>query len=101
MANEIDELEKFLKLAPDDTTAVVTSNAEITLGNGNTETDAKNSENEEVTNITENALENDTKTEKEEEQPPQTDSESIQKTNGETKIENGDGEKESVTVEES
>lgn len=32
MANEVDELEKFLKLAPDDTT--VTSNAEIHLGNG-------------------------------------------------------------------
>lgn len=32
MANEVDELEKFLKLAPDDNT--VTSNAEIHLGNG-------------------------------------------------------------------
>lgn len=32
MANEVDELEKFLKLAPDD--ATVTSNAEIHLGNG-------------------------------------------------------------------
>lgn len=32
MANEIDEIEKFLKLAPDD--ATVTSNAEVHLGNG-------------------------------------------------------------------
>lgn len=32
MANEVDELEKFLKVAPDD--ATVTSNAEIHLGNG-------------------------------------------------------------------
>lgn len=32
MANEVDELEKFLKLTSDD--ATVTSNAEIHLGNG-------------------------------------------------------------------
>lgn len=40
MANEVDELEKFLKLAPDD--ATVTSNAEVHLGNGEiTEENAK------------------------------------------------------------
>ncbi|KAK9729979.1 SH3-binding, glutamic acid-rich protein [Popillia japonica] len=36
MANEIDELEKFLKLAPDDSVPLVTSNAEIKFENGNT-----------------------------------------------------------------
>lgn len=34
MANEIDEIEKFLKLAPDDSTVLSTSNAEVKLGNG-------------------------------------------------------------------
>ncbi|RZC34840.1 ATP-binding cassette sub-family B member 7, mitochondrial, partial [Asbolus verrucosus] len=34
MANEIDEMEKFLKLAPDDAAPTQTSNAEVKLGNG-------------------------------------------------------------------
>ncbi|XP_044268263.1 SH3 domain-binding glutamic acid-rich protein homolog [Tribolium madens] len=34
MANEIDEMEKFLKLAPSDSEPSVTSNAELKLGNG-------------------------------------------------------------------
>lgn len=36
MANEIDELEKFLKLAPNENAPVVTSTAAIKLGNGDT-----------------------------------------------------------------
>lgn len=42
LANEIDEMEKFLKLAPDDSAPTVTSTSEVKLGNGvgnvNTET---------------------------------------------------------------
>lgn len=37
MANEIDEIEKFLKLAPDDSTVLSTSNAEKSLDNGDVE----------------------------------------------------------------
>ncbi|CAH0556618.1 unnamed protein product [Brassicogethes aeneus] len=41
MANEIDEMEKFLKLAPDDSSPAVTSSAEIKLDNGNAKKDAE------------------------------------------------------------
>ncbi|EFA04500.1 SH3 domain-binding glutamic acid-rich protein homolog [Tribolium castaneum] len=34
MANEVDEMEKFLKLAPNDSEPSVTTNAELKLGNG-------------------------------------------------------------------
>jgi len=34
MSNEVDEMEKFLKLAPDDKAPTLTSNANIKLGNG-------------------------------------------------------------------
>lgn len=37
MANEIDEMEVFLKLAPDDKAPTLTSTAGIKLGNGNVE----------------------------------------------------------------
>lgn len=43
MANEIDEMEVFLKLAPDDKAPTLSSSANIKLGNGNGE--VKNDEN--------------------------------------------------------
>lgn len=50
MANEIDEIEKFLKLAPDDSAVLSTSNAEITLDNGDT-SDKDKRTNGEIENI--------------------------------------------------
>ncbi|KAI4465131.1 thioredoxin-like superfamily [Holotrichia oblita] len=101
MANEIDELEKFLKLAPDDTVPLVTSSAEIKFENGNVEANVKENDtgNEEETEKTSGSVLENTIIEKE--QSPQIEPESIEKTNGETKIENGDGNNESVAVEES
>nr|XP_022899896.1 SH3 domain-binding glutamic acid-rich protein homolog [Onthophagus taurus]XP_022918913.1 SH3 domain-binding glutamic acid-rich protein homolog [Onthophagus taurus] len=45
MANEIDELEKFLKTTDD---SIVTSSAEIKLGNGNNEVEENNKESETI-----------------------------------------------------
>ncbi|XP_017778575.1 PREDICTED: SH3 domain-binding glutamic acid-rich protein homolog [Nicrophorus vespilloides] len=42
MANEVDELEKYLKLAPDDAAPTVTSSAEVQLDNGEAADSAKN-----------------------------------------------------------
>lgn len=101
MANEIDELEKFLKLAPDDTAPIVTSNAEIKLDNGSVEPLSKDNEDEgtqEVVNSTEAIPENDVV---EKEKSPETATETIETSNDEAKVENGSGENESVTVNES
>lgn len=101
MANEIDELEKFLKLAPDDSVPLVTSNAEIKFENGNVEAEVKENDTgntEEIGKTIDSALQN---TINEKEQSPQTEPESIEKSNGESNIENGDGKNESVAVEES
>lgn len=44
MANEVDELEKFLKLVSDATAPLSTSNAEIKLGNGDIGQEAEKQE---------------------------------------------------------
>ncbi|XP_049822323.1 SH3 domain-binding glutamic acid-rich protein homolog [Aethina tumida] len=57
MANEVDEMEKFLKLAPDDSTATVTSTTSIQLENGNAKKDVEvedaDSSNAEIENTNE------------------------------------------------
>ncbi|GJQ70214.1 hypothetical protein Trydic_g22672 [Trypoxylus dichotomus] len=103
MANEIDELEKFLKISIDNPIPLVTSNAEIKLGNGNAEIEIRENDSgdkEEITRNAENTLEKNTTVDKEE-QSLQTESETIENTNGETKVENGNVVNESVAIEES
>lgn len=69
MANEVDELEKFLKLAPDD--ATVTSNAEIHLGNGEvTEQNSKSIEDAQNGDASEAVVGSTTNEEDEEDKPP-------------------------------
>ncbi|XP_063900034.1 SH3 domain-binding glutamic acid-rich protein homolog [Zophobas morio] len=80
MANEIDEMEKFLKLESSDSAPTVTSNAEIKLGNGEIQSE------ETPQNF------NETKDDKEEESKDDNVPDNNENTNEtvESKVENGD-----------